>query len=185
MGDNCNQHPHINMSIIAKLCLLAITATVAEGWEGCTIVGTCVIDDKERGTTKLDKVLHNLNEAGCHAKAADEFKRCGNGDEFPITATLFHKDGTSKSISFPKRKGNCYHDWPTRMLPTYMGLIKKNNTPSECNKKCAEKNFSYFGVEIHTECWCGNEPPKEDRHANEMTCERRCPGDPNLMCGGN
>merc|ERR1711915_419062 len=177
MGQSQSRSAQINMLIIAKLILLAAAATAADDGR-CILLGTC-------DTIGLQKHPQNVNKDECHAKAAVEFKRCSNKDESPITATWVYKDGTSSSISFPKIKGNCYVDWPTRLLPNHVASTK-TMVPSECNKMCAEKNFSYFGVEYFHECWCGNTLPPEDQHANVVTCKTPCIGDKSktLMCGG-
>ena len=69
-----------------------------EGW--CLIVGNCVKDN-----TRVGKYFR-LNKAGCHAKAEAIYKRCGNGEENPITATKFLGFGLSSSKSYPKSKGS-------------------------------------------------------------------------------
>ena len=57
--------------------------------------------------------------------------------------------------------------------------------PSECNKKCAEKNYSYFGVQFYNECWCGNTAPKADKLSDMSKCNEKCEGDRTLLCGGS
>jgi len=188
VGDGCSACPSGTScdSTFDKLCA-ATTAAAAPAADGlCILLGTCNIDPEVGDTIGLEKVLHNLSKDECHAKAAVEFKRCSNGDDRPITATYLNKDDTSSTISFPKRIGNCYGDWPTRLLPNHVGSTK-TMVPSECNKMCAEKNFSYFGVQYYHECWCGNTAPQEDQQANIMKCDAPCVGDPNglLTCGGS
>merc|ERR1712215_501961 len=188
MGQSQSRSAQINMSIIAKLCLLAAAAPAATGFDGRRILlGNCTVHP---GTVKdniiLYKFLHNLTKDECHAQAAVEFKKCSNKDESPITATYeLYKTGVSSTISFPKRKGNCYVDYPTRILPYYMGAFWPL-FPSECNKKCAEKNFSYFGLEYYHECWCGKTAPQEDQQASVLMCSAPCAGNDNKeqKCGG-
>jgi len=78
---------------------------------------------------------------------------------------------------------NCYHDSP-RLLPNYIGSTS-TMVPSECNKKCAEKNYSYFGVQYYNECWCGNTAPKADKQSDMSKCNAKCEGDRTLLCGGS
>ena len=68
-------------------------------------------------------------------------------------------------------------------IPKTMGSTN-TMTPSECNKKCAEKNFSYFGVEFWSYCWCDNKAPLEQRRGNIVNCDYECAGNRNLKCGG-
>ena len=72
-----------------------------EGWRQCWLVGKCMKDN-----TEVQKVLWNINRDDCHAKAEVEYKRCGNGEENPITATKFLGFGLSSSKSYPKSKGS-------------------------------------------------------------------------------
>ena len=132
--------------------------------------GTCMIHPKVGDTIGYQKYLHNNTKDECHAKAAVEFKRCSNGDETPITATYEYKNGTSSSISFPKRKGS--RTWIQTKL--YQLIFKE---------------ISYYGVQYYHECWCGNAAPQEDQQANELKCDAPCVGTKKdtkiFMCGGN
>ena len=57
-------------------------------------------------------------------------------------------------------------------------------TPSICNTKCSENNFSYFGVMKGDECWCGNTQPPEDKHQNALSCKYPCAGGDGVqVCG--
>ena len=59
-------------------------------------------------------------------------------------------------------------------------------TPSICNTKCAENNFSYFGVQKGDECWCGNTQPPEDKQQNTILCNYKCAGGDGVQdCGGD
>ena len=72
-----------------------------EGW--CLMVGNCVKDNKRVGK------YFRLNKAGCHAKAEAIYKRCGNGEENPITSTEPFLCGglpCASIFSYPKSKGS-------------------------------------------------------------------------------
>jgi len=149
----------------------------------CFLSGTCESNpDKGGNTTVMDRVLDlstRDNEFRCHQRAVATFKKCGNGRDNPINGTYILKDGTSSTVSVPF-KGNCYYD-RRKILPKFMGYTS-SMFPSECNKKCAEENYSYFGVGWQNECRCGNMVPNMIYQRNMSECSKTCKMGPSLKC---
>jgi len=79
-------------------------------------------------------------------------------------------------------EGDCYKNKPGP-APNYIGS-SDSMVPAECNKKCADKNYSYFGVRWSDECWCGNEAPNPSLKLEKTKCYKICSGNPMLACGG-
>jgi len=78
--------------------------------------------------------------------------------------------------------GDCYKNKPGP-APNYIGS-SDSMVPFECNKMCADKNYSYFGVRWSNECWCGNEAPDPSLKLAITKCYKVCSGNPMLACGG-
>ena len=79
--------------------------------------------------------------------------------------------------------GNCYVNRPGP-APKYVGW-DNGMVPAKCNKMCADKKYSYFGVRWSHECWCGNEAPNTLLKLDMKKCFKRCGGDSSLPCGGD
>jgi len=91
-------------------------------------------------------------------------------------------DGDDCCQKLTPKPGNCYYDQP-RLLPKYIGSTS-TMIPKECNKKCKEASYSYFGVQHYSECWCGNEAPPLKKLLDPEECDRMCKGNQKLRCGG-
>ena len=70
-----------------------------------------------------------------------------------------------------------------RVLPYFSGSYN-DNTPSECIRRCKDEGYAYAGVQNAKDCFCGNLPPPSDLIVDQSQCNRTCPGDQNLTCGG-
>ena len=55
---------------------------------------------------------------------------------------------------------------------------------ADCNKKCKDENYSYFGLQNANECWCGNKAPSLAAKLEMTKCNRMCSGNSSLRCGG-
>ena len=143
------------------------------------------------------------NEKDCHDRALAIFMKCGNDVKNPITATYRLKNGVSTKRTVPTYplptgtlvrsihmqshnnlsfQGNCYHNNPGP-TPDYVGG-SSTMVAAECNKKCADKNYSYFGLKWSKECWCGNEAPNPGLKLDMTKCYKMCTGNPSMRCGG-
>jgi len=80
-------------------------------------------------------------------------------------------------------EGDCYQNRPGP-VPDYIGA-SKSMVPAECNNICADKKYSYFGVQWSQECWCGNEAPNPLLKLEDTKCYKMCRGNPTLRCGGD
>ena len=74
----------------------------------CYVVGKCENNVDKGGISGRGKRYEDKNIDDCHARAKKWFEYCGNGDEYPITATwvIDGATGHTSSISYPKRKGS-------------------------------------------------------------------------------
>ena len=154
--------------------------------------GGSIAEGHKKGKTDTTR-----NEINCHGRAEEMFKWCNNEKDQKITASFTLKDGISSSETFPtegslfshfyliiflKFLGNCYYDWP-RQLPHYAG-DSRSMTPEKCNDMCDKKSFQYFGVQYHSECWCGADEPSFYKLKPLAECDSPCSGDSSRTCGG-
>merc|ERR1711915_339150 len=85
-----------NMSIFAKLCLLALTVAAADGARAraqCKVEGMCRNDRKRINYVSDDITYVEL----CNLFAGEEFERCGNKKDEKITATFTDYNGKSST----------------------------------------------------------------------------------------
>uniref|UniRef100_A0A1I8GNZ2 WSC domain-containing protein n=2 Tax=Macrostomum lignano TaxID=282301 RepID=A0A1I8GNZ2_9PLAT len=52
-----------------------------------------------------------------------------------------------------------------------------------CSSACSLGGFSYFGVQVGLQCFCGNSYGSQGK-GNEGDCKRECTGNPLQTCGG-
>lgn len=66
------------------------------------------------------------------------------------------------------------------------GYVNRNpsNSVDSCSYICGLSNFTYFGLEYGTECWCGNEVSPSAVKVDDSKCDVACPGSKNETCGG-
>jgi len=161
----------------------------------CLISGVCQSDpdQKNEKTTFDNKIdIYGANntrdtEKGCHDRAKEFFIRCGNDENHQITATYSLKNGRSTNATvplFPLPAGNCYYNGAGRItMPHYTSWSAKL-VAADCNKKCKDENYSYFGLQNANECWCGNKAPSLAAKLEMTKCNRMCSGNSSLRCGG-
>ncbi|CAF1063650.1 unnamed protein product [Brachionus calyciflorus] len=77
----------------------------------------------------------------------------------------------------------CFKDhWLERDL--YYKLDNSySQTLESCIFRCKNKNFLYAGLQFEFECFCSNIYGKYGQ-AEEVECDKKCPGDFNQKCGG-
>ena len=78
----------------------------------------------------------------------------------------------------PTLTGQCFEDYPKRVLNGFEKLFDKEMTREKCNKLC--QGFAYAGVQYSEDCFCGNKRPTE----TATNCNMKCAGDQNQICGG-
>ncbi|KAL2271984.1 hypothetical protein VTJ83DRAFT_1355 [Remersonia thermophila] len=76
----------------------------------------------------------------------------------------------------------CYTDTPARAL-TGSFLFASNMTLALCEAHC--KNYTLWGVEYSTECYCGNSLGPRSFPTFSTDCYKSCGGDKNETCGGD
>ena len=54
-----------------------------------------------------------------------------------------------------------------------------------CLSTCREKEFPFAGLELRTDCYCGNEPAQGFKWARLDKCDQRCAGNSKQICGGS
>jgi len=83
----------------------------------------------------------------------------------------------------PVENGGCYSDSrEARILPELVSGADNDLTIRECVRRCRDSGFSLAGLQVGTECWCGNEPPVEPT-APEYQCQSKCSGNADQICG--
>nr|XP_018901650.1 PREDICTED: xylosyltransferase oxt [Bemisia tabaci] len=89
------------------------------------------------------------------------------------------------AISETGKSLGCFQDGKSkRLLSSYYVSLKFNNSPSNCVNLCLQSGFSYAGVQLSTECFCGNEKPPSSFQLPDSSCNMKCPADTHQMCGG-
>jgi len=132
------------------------------------------------------RIIYTMqNYVNCLQRAKQVFSQCSNKETQPITATFTHKDGVSKSETFPPQgyKGNCYFIWDPS-LRKYGGFSLTDMTPTMCNKMCLKMNYTYFGIRFGYYCFCSNTPPNPKKKFDMTKCDTFCPGNSLIRCGG-
>lgn len=56
-------------------------------------------------------------------------------------------------------------------------------TVDKCAAKCA--GFPLFGLEYHSECYCGTKLQDGSQKTSQLECPYSCPGDRTQSCGGD
>ncbi|EUC43151.1 hypothetical protein COCMIDRAFT_38882 [Bipolaris oryzae ATCC 44560] len=75
----------------------------------------------------------------------------------------------------------CYEDNNSRVLAQHSKHDTKM-TPQMCASIC--QNYTYFGVEIGSECYCGNTIKSGYKKVDGGACSSKCQGDAGQICGG-
>jgi glucan endo-1,3-alpha-glucosidase len=70
-----------------------------------------------------------------------------------------------------------------RLLTGFAQNGIQNLTPTTCQQTCADKGYSYAGVEYGTECYCSNSLPSTVKYDPSL-CTTPCTGDSSINCGG-
>ncbi|XP_014562437.1 hypothetical protein COCVIDRAFT_80811, partial [Bipolaris victoriae FI3] len=73
----------------------------------------------------------------------------------------------------------CYSDTSNRVLPVLTEAW--NMTREKCAAIC--KDYKYYGLEDHKQCFCGNSFVGHTAKIAENRCNSKCLGS-NDMCGG-
>ena len=84
----------------------------------------------------------------------------------------------------------CFEDQQNDLILSGDGLTDDpNSTISYCIQFCVESttaNYTYAGVEIGMECYCGEADAMYSRRGElpDAFCQTPCSGDPTESCGG-
>lgn len=90
--------------------------------------------------------------------------------------------------------GQCVIDNPSRLFTDYIEL-KGSNTPDACKRACSlmkkptipisSPGFAIAGVQHGSECFCGQSILTLAVSVPASDCNLPCPGNKNLICGGD
>lgn len=79
----------------------------------------------------------------------------------------------------------CYRDEKKfRLLSGYFINFKTSNTPEKCVQLCLQSGFPYAGVQYGSECFCGTDVPPDSAKLSDSTCNMKCSGSVQEVCGG-
>lgn len=79
----------------------------------------------------------------------------------------------------------CFRDEKKfRLLSGYFVNFKTSNTVEKCIQLCLQSGYPYAGVQYSTECFCGYDAPPEASKLPDSTCNMKCSGDQQAICGG-
>uniref|UniRef100_A0A4Y0BMI5 protein xylosyltransferase n=1 Tax=Anopheles funestus TaxID=62324 RepID=A0A4Y0BMI5_ANOFN len=82
----------------------------------------------------------------------------------------------------PYRPLGCY---PARNLKYNITLTTlPDNTPKNCVDFCTQRHFRYALVQNGDICYCEDEKPNPKEKRNDLMCNKPCPKNPKLFCGG-
>lgn len=90
------------------------------------------------------------------------------------------KTATKESGKKVLHRIGCYRDQWERDLNEY-NFDSPKMTPGLCVQTCAQKGFSYAGVQYGSQCFCGNTYGK---YGTAENCDMKCSGDSSKICGG-
>lgn len=77
----------------------------------------------------------------------------------------------------------CFVDSPERALPELQIEVRSADPVSECLTACADKGYSFAGLEFHSQCFCANFINPQMTPATSG-CDTRCTGNSLQTCGG-
>jgi hypothetical protein len=134
---------------------------------------------------KLMLALANLNRLELQRKkcpTSDDIqgKYMRAKQEYDRLNQLYKRAKLNDSKGLPKYMG-CYTD---------TGAINEHHvkspgmTRNKCTKICKQKGFKYSATQGGVNCYCGNGEAGLGIKEPEMTCNTRCAGDKNAICGG-
>nr|XP_060612931.1 sialate:O-sulfotransferase 1 [Anolis sagrei ordinatus] len=77
----------------------------------------------------------------------------------------------------------CFDDDPReKMMKGAVFYDLRKMTISHCQEACAERSYTYAGLEYGAECYCGNKLPVTV--AKQEECNNECKGEKGTICGG-
>lgn len=73
----------------------------------------------------------------------------------------------------------CYNDGgPTnRLITGYQTELNATNSPEVCTKLCHSIKFAIAGIQNGYQCFCGNIRPSFKLRAEDVDCNKKCPGE--------
>eukprot|EP00049_Salpingoeca_infusionum_P012415 m.227236 g.227236 ORF g.227236 m.227236 type:complete len:583 (+) comp15175_c1_seq9:304-2052(+) len=105
-----------------------------------------------------------------------------------VYCMLEHYDGHyDRQVRTTEHLG-CYRDLGTTSgfsSRFSLKMVSKTLTLSTCWRRCQREGYKYTALFFGTNCYCGNEAPKEEHvELTAELCTSPCPGDSERMCGG-
>ncbi|KAG8865629.1 hypothetical protein FRC20_009630 [Serendipita sp. 405] len=123
------------------------------------------------------------------ACAGDSTQTCGGEDRLNVYFGVDRPDVLRPKILAGTNLLNqyisvgCYSD--SYDVRTFSGYTYTANdmTASSCAAKCFSRGYKFAGLELATQCWCGNSLDSS-RQIDQSKCDTPCGGDSAHSCGG-
>uniref|UniRef100_K1QKY9 Putative fungistatic metabolite n=1 Tax=Magallana gigas TaxID=29159 RepID=K1QKY9_MAGGI len=129
------------------------------------------------GNSLTRRVIHDSEECTETCKG-NSIQGCGGPWRVAVYKNPSHKQTAVSSQDL----FGCFIDQKNRVLN---GGKSKSSTMTlqKCKKRCVRENKKFYGLEVGTECFCGNYLTKHNQRPNKE-CMTPCKGDRSQACGG-
>ncbi|KAM5350412.1 hypothetical protein ACJ41O_006917 [Fusarium nematophilum] len=121
---------------------------------------------------------------GPFGNCCSQFGYCGNSDLHCGSGcqTGFGSCGPQQTQETQQFKNlGCFVD-NTNARVLGASVLVPGNTPTKCKAACAERSFTYAGVEFGSQCFCGTGVTQT--LVESTGCDYDCPGNSVEKCGG-
>ncbi|XP_046549409.1 putative fungistatic metabolite [Haliotis rubra] len=135
----------------------------------CSDAASCTADKWKDLLAECRQMLENID----HQTTSE------NAQETTTPA----EETTTPTTTGPVYRG-CYHDDRNRVLPHEYMLNITSMTIDMCRFHCTQYGYSFFGLSVGTECYCGNMIKSGFKKVPDNECNYPCAGDNTEMCGG-
>ncbi|XP_018325913.1 xylosyltransferase oxt isoform X2 [Agrilus planipennis] len=144
--------------------------------EELDFIPSCDIDIKE-----AISAIHRATTQRCKQFIANI--TCSEKEKKLYPASLPHYCPTD---GFTKNKAlGCFKDKNnSRLLSGFYAKYEKTNSPEHCLGICLQSGFPFAGVQYANECFCGTDKPPSSAKLPDSSCNMKCSGNVNKVCGG-
>ena len=119
----------------------------------------------------------------CKQDIVDLVCAISRGEVYPSSLPRYCK--SSVSADKAGQYVGCYQDnFQERLLQGEMVKLRTDNSPASCVGHCTRTGFTLAGVQYGQECFCGNKLPEPHHLLTDESCDFKCPGAEDEMCGG-
>ncbi|VVC86735.1 unnamed protein product [Leptidea sinapis] len=144
--------------------------------EELDFVPMCDITNKE-----AISAIHRAKTQYCKQVLVNKTCQIVEGHFYPKQLTNKCRSNIRK---YGKHLGCHLDEKKLRLLSSFYGNYATTNTPTFCLDICLQAGLPYAGVQYGTECFCGDIAPPSNAKISEKSCDMKCPGDQNQVCGG-